>query len=156
MRFHTLPLPFLPSISTFPPAHGTNIKSLLTNLVGNQMIDPKCCYQIPLGALPLLLCLQLPILIWEFSHQRCCFSCFQRPPNHLKTKQKHGKSVIDVTKWYKLVHLFPIIWRWLQAWKRKKMNFHCNYPWKSLWNNVILDSWNDYSHISIRCFRWTK
>lgn len=35
MRFHTFPSPFLLSILTIPPAHGTNIKSLLANLLGN-------------------------------------------------------------------------------------------------------------------------
>lgn len=106
MRFHTFPLSFLPSISTFPPAYDTNIKSLLANLLGNQTIHPKWCYQIPLGVLPLLLFLHLPILTWEFSHQCHCFSFFQRPPNHLKAKQKPSKSVIDVTELYIHVHLF--------------------------------------------------
>lgn len=120
IKFHTFPLPFLPSISTFPPAYDTNIKNLLANLLGNQMIDPKCCYQIALGVLPLLLFLQLPILTWEFSHQCCCFSLSQRPPNHLKIKQKPSKSVVDVTELHKHVHLLPIIWCWLQAWRTKK------------------------------------
>lgn len=92
MRFHIFPLPFLPTISTFPQAHDTNIKSLLANLLDNQMIHPKCCYQIPLGVLPPLLFLQLPILTQEFSHPGCCFSLFQRPPHHLKTKQKPSEK----------------------------------------------------------------